>query len=118
MKAARAIRRFAEHPVTNLCAGLLLFVSGFVEAYGSFYDDLKEMNIGAHHGMMLFGAMSVLASIPDIIEGVRTGARYIEQRTDRRLNLQEANSKAPDKASVREAKMPGGSWSVELISDI
>jgi hypothetical protein len=83
MKTTRAIRNFVEHPVTNLCVGLLLFGSGFVEAYGTLYTDLTEMNIGAHHGLMLFGVMNVLASIPDIIEGAGSGARYLEHRADR-----------------------------------
>jgi hypothetical protein len=71
MNTVRAIRNFVEHPVTNLSVGLLLFSSGVVEAYGSLYTDFTQMNIGAHHGMMLFGVMNVLASIPDIIEGQR-----------------------------------------------
>ena len=83
MKITRAIRNFVEHPFTNLCVGLLLFASGFVEAYGSLYTDFREMNIGAHHGLMLFGVMNILASIPDIIEGIGSGVRYLEHRADR-----------------------------------
>ncbi|WKD51238.1 hypothetical protein [Microbulbifer spongiae] len=83
MKASSAIRNFVEHPLTNLFVGLLLFGSGFVEAYESLHSDLKTMNFGAHHGLMLFGTLNVLASIPDIIEGIGSGASYIEHRAKR-----------------------------------
>lgn len=83
MKIHRAIRKFVEHPITNLSVGLVLFGSGFAEAYGSMYTDFANMNIGAHHGLMVFGFINVLASIPDLIEGVSSGVSYFEHRADR-----------------------------------
>jgi hypothetical protein len=75
---SQKVRRFVEHPITRLAVGLILFLSGFAEAYRSFGADLSQLQIGAHHGVMLLGLFNMIASIPDIIEGVGSGAQYLE----------------------------------------
>ena len=69
-RITQGTKRFIEHPITKLCVGLILFFSGFVEAYHSFADDYEALRVGAHHGLMLFGFVNMLASIPDVLEGV------------------------------------------------
>lgn len=79
MAKTQKLRHFVEHPATNLIVGIVLFMTGFIEAYDTFYEDITEANLGAHHGMMLFGVMNILSSIPDIIEGLHKSTRYFEK---------------------------------------
>ena len=81
---SQSIRLFVEHPVTRLSVGLILFSSGFAEAYRSFAQDYEHLRIGVHHGVMLFGLFNMIASIPDLIEGVATSAEYLEHLEQRR----------------------------------
>ena len=74
----RSHRRFVEHPVTRLSLGFILFVSGFSEAYLSLTEDLSEFQVGAHHGVMVFGLFNMVASIPDIIEGIGHATVFFE----------------------------------------
>ena len=78
------VRHFVEHPLTRLSVGLILFGSGFAEAYHSLSEDLFNFRVGAHHGIMLFGLFNMIASLPDIIEGVGSGAQYLEHVEERR----------------------------------
>jgi hypothetical protein len=76
--AAQKVRRFVEHPVTRLSLGFILFVSGLSEAYLSLTEDLSEFHVGAHHGVLIFGLFTMIASIPDIIEGIGHAAVFFE----------------------------------------
>jgi hypothetical protein len=77
---AQKVRRFVEHPVTRLCLGFILFVSGLSEAYLSLTEDISEFQIGAHHGVLIFGLFTMIASIPDLIEGIGHAAVFFEHR--------------------------------------
>ena len=77
-KISRGIRRWADHPITKLSVGCVLFVTGFIEAYQDFYQEFSEFKVGAHHGIMVFGFVNMMSSIPDIIEGISFGSQYLE----------------------------------------
>jgi hypothetical protein len=77
--ASDRIRFFSEHPITRLVVGLILFLSGFAESYRSFSQDFSHLWLGAHHGIMIFGLFNMIASIPDIIEGLASGADFLER---------------------------------------
>jgi hypothetical protein len=52
--------------------GLVLVVSSVAEGYDTFFDDLNHLRLRAHHGLLLFGLMNILSSLPDLIEGLET----------------------------------------------
>ena len=64
--------------MTRLGVGVILFVTGFAEAYQSFSSDVAHMRIGAHHGVLILGAFSMVSSVPDLIEGVGSSVEYLE----------------------------------------
>ena len=78
MRGTQKLRRFVDHPVTRLTMGLILFSTGFAEAYQSLSHDLAHLEVGAHHGVMIFGLFSMFSSLPDLIEGVGTSVEYLE----------------------------------------
>jgi hypothetical protein len=69
-KIIEKIGGFVKNPWTNLLVGVILFTTSLYEALGSFYDDISQMHLGVHHGIMLFGLLTMLKSIPDIYEGL------------------------------------------------
>ena len=75
------IRRFTGHPVTRMVMGLILVVSSIAEGYDTFFDDVSHLRLRAHHGLLLFGLMNVLSSLPDLIEGLETSVEVIAART-------------------------------------
>ena len=34
------------------------------------WDDVAQMNLGAHHGAIVFGLLHILKTLPDIFEGL------------------------------------------------
>ncbi len=80
---SQTIRRFVDHPTTRLAVGAILFASGLGEAYGDL-TNLSEVRFGLHHGIMLLGLFNMLASLPDMIDGLSSGADYLEHREYKR----------------------------------
>ena len=70
-------------------AGVILFVTGFAEAYQSFSSDVAHMQIGAHHGVLILGVFSMVSSVPDLIEGVGSSVEYLEHLEGTRENRAE-----------------------------
>lgn len=69
MKRLEALRRITESPALNLGAGLILCGSGLAETVREL-SELGEWRLGAHHGVVAFGLVTVLKSIPDLLEGL------------------------------------------------
>lgn len=69
-----ALRRVTESPALNLGAGLILCCSGLAETFREL-SELGEWRFGAHHGVAVFGLVTVLKSIPDLLEGLEYVSR-------------------------------------------
>ncbi|MBM3752212.1 MAG: hypothetical protein FJW21_13710 [Acidimicrobiia bacterium] len=80
METARAvgemIKRFLEHPVTGLAAGVVLAAAGI--------DDLLEAlaaadySIGVHHGLILLGLFKVLSALAETLERLSSVAERLD----------------------------------------
>ncbi|QDU59215.1 hypothetical protein Pan216_00420 [Planctomycetes bacterium Pan216] len=90
-KIMRAVRGVTTHPFTKLSIGLMLLFSGLSEAWGSLSDDLASFSMGAHHGLCIFGFLNVLASIPDLFDGVDKGIDYLEERKTKKSSAGEGS---------------------------
>ncbi len=64
------LETFAENPYLNVFIGLILFATGFAEAGEAFVEDIVDLRVGAHHGVMLFGFVHAFKSLPAIILGI------------------------------------------------
>ena len=77
-KIARLVRAFAEHPATRLSTGLILFLTALYEIEEGLLIELKESGPASHHGIAAFGVLTMVAAIPDLLEGLVFGTEYID----------------------------------------
>ena len=76
MKASlRRLKAVVEHPVTQLATGFILLVSGLASAYYDFAGTERSLRLGVHHGVILWGLVQVLGSIPDLVEAPHEQSR-------------------------------------------
>ena len=66
----KLLKRIVDNPYLNIIVGLILCLSGLWEAWGTLGEDLKNMNIGVHHGAIIYGLFHALKNVPDIFEGL------------------------------------------------
>jgi hypothetical protein len=85
-RLAHALKHFVDHPVTKLAVGLILIVSGLIEAYDTVLDDLHRLRVRVGHGVVILGIVNVLASLPEVIEGIERWLSYLEGGEDSRQN--------------------------------
>lgn len=64
------LRRFVEHPLTQLVVGVVLAGTGMVEAIGDLAATDRRWRIGVHHGVILLGLLQVLQNLPLVVEGL------------------------------------------------
>jgi hypothetical protein len=83
LNVARALKRFVDHPVMRLLVGLILIASGLIEAYDTVWDDFHRFRVRVGHGVILLGVVNVLASLPEVIEGIEHWLSYLDGREDR-----------------------------------
>jgi hypothetical protein len=69
-RISRVLKRFVEHPVTQLGVGLILITSSLIEAYDTVLNDLHRFRVRVGHGVIILGVVNVLASLPDVILGI------------------------------------------------
>jgi hypothetical protein len=79
-RIALALKCFVDHPLTKLGVGLILIVSGMIEAYDTVLDDLHRLRVRVGHGVIILGVVNVLASLPEVIDGIDRWLSYLEGR--------------------------------------
>jgi hypothetical protein len=83
-RLAGALKGFVDHPVTKLGVGLILIASGLIEAYDTILNDFHRLRVRVGHGVVILGVVNVLASLPEVIEGIERWFSYFEGREDSR----------------------------------
>ena len=83
-RLAGALKGFVDHPVTKLGVGLILIASGLIEAYDTILNDFHRLRVRVGHGVVILGVVNVLASLPEVIEGLQHWLGYLEGREDSR----------------------------------
>ena len=81
-KQLKRLRAFVKHPATQLVSGLVLVVSGLAEVIYDVMSAEQSYRLGVHHGVLLFGLVQVLGSLPELIEGIDRTVEAIEQRQE------------------------------------
>ena len=79
-RIARAIKTFVENPSTNLVKGMALLLIGIADASHTFRDDVTHGRVRVGHGLIIIGLFSILGALPNLIEGLEAGERYLELR--------------------------------------
>jgi hypothetical protein len=88
------MRAFVDHPVTRLVVALILIISGFIEAYDTFAEDVSHLRVRIGHGIILLGFINAFSSLPPVVDGIERWLRLEEAKAARRRTAPE--SEAPE----------------------
>jgi hypothetical protein len=78
----KKIKGFVENPYVNLLIGAIMFLSAISEIGDVLYEDISNLNVRVHHGIMIYGVFLALKSIPDLFEGLERACRSIKEDMD------------------------------------
>lgn len=62
------LRRLVEHPLVNLVVALVLVATSLAEGWGTLREDMLQANVGAHHGLLVFGFVNLLRTLPELMD--------------------------------------------------
>ena len=65
----KALKWIVTNPYLNVVVGLIFLCSGVVETVREL-EELEELKVGAHHGVILFALLQILKNLPDVFEGL------------------------------------------------
>lgn len=74
------LKAFIEHPIINLTIATVLISTSLAEGWESFSSDLSDIQVGAHHGVLLFGIAMLVRGIVEALESF-VGANARRQST-------------------------------------
>ena len=67
---SQAFRRIVENPYLNIAVGLIFLATGIAEVAREIIEVEEEVNVGAHHGVVIFAILHLLRSLPELFEGL------------------------------------------------
>jgi hypothetical protein len=79
-----AMRAFVDHPITRLVVAIILIVSGFIEAYDTFKEDVSHLRVRIGHGIILLGFINAFSSLPPVVDGIERWLKLEEAKSERR----------------------------------
>jgi hypothetical protein len=82
VRMVQPIKRFVKHPMTKLSVGVILVVTSGLEIAEDLLDEIPGINWGGHHGLMLFGIVNAISSIPELVEGLEHAAESTESEIE------------------------------------
>ena len=85
-----AMRAFVDHPTTRLVVAIILIISGFIEAYDTFKEDVSHLRVRIGHGIILLGFMNAFSSLPPVIDGIERWLKLEDAKAERRRVAREA----------------------------
>lgn len=62
----------------TLTTGMILFASGIVSIYSDISSTEHSLQLGVHHGVLFFGFVQMLSSLPDLLDGVSKTIEVME----------------------------------------
>lgn len=78
--ALARLRALISSPLTQFATGLILLFSGCATAYYELVQADQTVRFGVHHGIILWAAVQVLGSLPDLIDGIDRSIEAMEKR--------------------------------------
>jgi len=65
------LHNFLEHPMVEIAIAVILIASSLAEGWETFSKDLSEFDVGAHHGVLIFGFAMLLRAIVDALDATK-----------------------------------------------
>lgn len=85
-KLAVKIKQLIRNPIVTMVIGLLMVICGLFEAIETTFEKFLGFNIGAHHGIILFGSIQVLYALLLMVEGLENiGVAAEESELEREI---------------------------------
>jgi hypothetical protein len=78
----KKIESFVENPYINLLIGAILFLSAISEVGDALVDDISNLNVRVHHGIMIYGIFLAIQNIPELFESMERVLRGIKKEVD------------------------------------
>lgn len=75
----RQMKKYVNSPLVQLGTGLILLISGVATAYREFTAADQTLQLGVHHGVILWALVQVLGSLPDLFDGLDRSIEAMEQ---------------------------------------
>ncbi len=79
-----ALRAFVDHPATRLSVAIILIISGFIEAYDTFKEDVSHLRVRIGHGIILLGFLNAFSSLPPVVDGIERWLKLQDAKAERR----------------------------------
>jgi hypothetical protein len=79
-----ALRAFVDHPATRLAVAIILIISGFIEAYDTFKEDVSHLRVRIGHGIILLGFLNAFSSLPPVVDGIERWLKLQDAKAERR----------------------------------
>lgn len=73
------LKSLIKAPQVTLIIGLLMVVCGFFEAFETTFESFLGHEIGAHHGIILFGVIQVTYAFILMLEGIENIGTALEE---------------------------------------
>lgn len=71
-KVRTKLRKMIRSPYFSFTMGMMLLICGILEATETILEDFINIDLGTHHGLIIFGFGQVLKSLTDIFEGTES----------------------------------------------
>jgi len=82
----RNLRRFSKSPKTALIIGIILLTCGILETTESVIEDILHLEIGVHHGVILFALSHIFIAIIHMLDGAENiEASQLEKQLDEEI---------------------------------
>ena len=72
----KQVKQLLDQPWVNFAVAVIIIGSGLAEGWDTMAEDLQNLNIKSHHGVIVFGFVNMLQSIPDLLMGVEKVAEH------------------------------------------
>ncbi|MBV8267558.1 MAG: hypothetical protein JO252_14630 [Planctomycetaceae bacterium] len=78
----------------------MLLLIGLSEASRTFIDDITQRHLSVGHGLIIIGLFGILDTLPQLIEGLAAGKRYLDFR-DKKARPGPGSGAGPDQGDDR-----------------
>jgi hypothetical protein len=91
----RRIKKILKNPYTSLAIGFILLMCGILEGIETMFEDIIGMEIGAHHGVIVFAVAQIMLAFVHILDGIEdiVVAEMVEEVGDIEEEIQHKNLK-------------------------
>jgi hypothetical protein len=66
----RCIKKILTNPYTSLVIGFILLLCGILESVETMFEDIIGIEIGAHHGVIIFAVAQIMLAFVHILDGI------------------------------------------------